>query len=61
MNKKVLTSFVKADGKLCLIIATTVFSMGIDCLDIRNVIHFGPPSAVEQYIQETGHAGRDGQ
>jgi len=59
MKEKVLNSFIKADGKLRLVIATTAFSMGIDCPDIRNFIHFGPPPTIEQYIQETGRAGRD--
>ena len=49
------------DGStLRLVIATTAFGMGVDCKDIRRVTHWGYPSDKEQYIQETGRAGRDG-
>ena len=34
--------------------------MGVDCRDIRTIIHWGVPSDIEQYVQETGRAGRDG-
>ena len=33
--------------------------MGIDCPDIHQIIHFGPPSNIESYTQETGQAGHD--
>ena len=59
MKKKVLRSFKTSSSKLRIVIATTAFSMGIDCPDIQHVIHYGPPSSVEQYVQETGRAGRN--
>ena len=33
--------------------------MGINCPDIREVIHWGVSDDVEMYIQETGRVGRD--
>ena len=60
IKAKVLESFMKTDGKLRLVIATMAFSMGVDCPDIQNVVHYGPPSNVIQYVQETGIAGRSG-
>ena len=43
-----------------MVIATTAFGMGLDCPDVRQVLHIGATDDVESYIQETGHAGRDG-
>jgi len=34
-------------------------SMGINYPDIRKVIYFGIPGTVEEYMQESGRAGRD--
>ena len=36
------------------------FGVGIDCADVRQIVHVGLPDDTESYIQKTGRAGRDG-
>ena len=55
----IIAAFTK-QSTLRIVIATIAFGMGIDCHDIRQVIHLGCPSDMEAYVQETGRAGRDG-
>ena len=59
VKEEVLKRFTQ-ESNLRIVVATVAFGMGVDCHNVRQVIHLGAPNDVETYVQETGRAGHDG-
>jgi ATP-dependent DNA helicase RecQ len=58
-RKAVQDGFIQGESRL--IIATNAFGMGVDKKDVRLVVHYDVPGSLENYVQEAGRAGRDGE
>lgn len=59
-KSSILKSFSDINGSLRVLVATVAFGLGVNCPNIREVIHFRAPASMLDYIQESGRAGRDG-
>ena len=49
------------DEKVQIIVATNAFGMGIDKANVKTVIHIQLPENIENYYQEAGRSGRNGE
>ena len=53
--------FDDSENGLDVVVATNAFGMGIDKANIRFIIHWTMTGTLEEYCQEFGRAGRDGE
>lgn len=56
-HKTEIIQLFKKRSSLRIVIATIAFGMGVDCADVRQILHVGLPDDTSSYIQETGRAG----
>lgn len=60
IQKTVLTSLADPHGQIRVVLATSALGMGVNLPNVRHIIHYGIPQAIEDYLQEVGRGGRDG-
>ena len=56
----ILKSVTQPCGCIRVVIATIAFGLELDAPNVRTIIHWGPSTDIEAYVQESGQCGRDG-
>ena len=60
-NKKVIQKSMKdAQGVVRIVFATIALGMGVNMIGVNTVWHYGAPSSLDDYMQESGWGGRGG-
>ena len=55
-----MLSALRTKSNLRVVIATNALGMGVDVIDCKNIILYGPPKNILDLVQQTGRYGRDG-
>ena len=59
VKSSICKSYEDPAGHIRVVLCSTSFSMGLDVKGVDTVVHYGPANSLEDYIQETGRAGRN--
>ena len=61
-NKEVIQrGMLDADGVVRIVFATIALGMGVNMVGVNTIWHYGAPSPLDDYLQESGRAGRSGE
>ena len=60
MKKSIISEIKKKNSRIRVLFATSALGMGVNVPHVEHITHVTPPSNIESYVQETGHAGRTG-
>lgn len=50
---------IPEDERIKILCTTKAFGMGMDIPNVHYIVHYNPPSVLEDYLQEVGRAGRN--
>ena len=57
----ILSSLGDHNGVVRVVFATVALGMGVNMAGVNRIIHYGAPHSIEDYMQESGRAGRSGE
>lgn len=60
MKVEILNEIKKESSRIRVLFATVALGMGVNVPYVSRIVHIGPPSSLEAYMQEIGRAGRSG-
>lgn len=59
IKQAVLKDLAEVNGRIRIVFCSKSLSMGLNLAQIKYVIHYGPPTTADAFIQETGRAARE--
>ena len=50
VKKHILENMTNSEGHIRVLLSTIAFGMGVNCKNVRRIVHFGPSKTVEAYV-----------
>ena len=60
VQQQIITNFSDEQGDIRVLFSTIAFGMGVDVRGVHTIILVGPPVDLDDFMQLSGRAGRDG-